>query len=47
MGGDRIKLSEEEAQEYWGLGVFLTVPDTRAPWCLTQKMAYWAGGLDP
>ncbi|KAK4818852.1 hypothetical protein QYF61_020071 [Mycteria americana] len=42
-GGDRIKLSEEEAQGYWGPGVFLTVPDTRAPWSLTQR----AGGLDP
>ncbi|XP_075351539.1 uncharacterized protein LOC142406476 [Mycteria americana] len=46
-GGDRIKLSEEEAQGYWGPGVFLTVPDTRAPWSLTQRAAYWAGGLDP
>ncbi|KAK4817117.1 hypothetical protein QYF61_027980 [Mycteria americana] len=46
-GGDRIKLSEEEAQGYWGPGVFLTVPDTRAPWSLTQREAYWAGGLDP
>ncbi|KAK4806487.1 hypothetical protein QYF61_013980 [Mycteria americana] len=46
-GGDRIKLSEEEAQGYWGPGVFLTVPDTQAPWSLTQRAAYWAGGLDP
>ncbi|KAK4806115.1 hypothetical protein QYF61_005487 [Mycteria americana] len=46
-GGDRIKLSEEDAQGYWGPGVFLTVPDTRAPWSLTQRAAYWAGGLDP
>ncbi|KAK4810691.1 hypothetical protein QYF61_007491 [Mycteria americana] len=46
-GGDRIKLSEEEAQGYWGPGVFLTVPDTRVPWSLTQRVAYWAGGLDP
>ncbi|KAK4814008.1 hypothetical protein QYF61_004638 [Mycteria americana] len=42
-GEDRIKLSEEEAQGYWGPGVFLTVPDTQAPWSLTQR----AGGLDP
>ncbi|KAK4825469.1 hypothetical protein QYF61_027624 [Mycteria americana] len=42
-GEDRIKLSEEEAHGYWGPGVFLTVPDTRAPWSLTQR----AGGLDP
>ncbi|KAK4827277.1 hypothetical protein QYF61_016423 [Mycteria americana] len=27
--------------------MFLTVPDTRAPWSLTQRAAYWAGGLDP
>ncbi|XP_072723419.1 uncharacterized protein [Ciconia boyciana] len=47
LGGDRIKLSEDEAQGYWGPGVFLTVPDTRAPWSLTQRAAYWAGGLDP
>ncbi|KAK4829694.1 hypothetical protein QYF61_006069 [Mycteria americana] len=45
--GDRIKLSEEEVQGYWGPGVFLTVPDTRAPWSLTQRAAYWVRGLDP
>ncbi|KAK4823507.1 LOW QUALITY PROTEIN: hypothetical protein QYF61_002983 [Mycteria americana] len=42
-GRTEFKLSEEEAQGYWGPGVFLTVPDTRAPWSLTQR----AGGLDP
>ncbi|KAK4819989.1 hypothetical protein QYF61_017368 [Mycteria americana] len=47
-GGDRIKLSdEEEVQGYWGPGVFLTIPNTPAPWSLTQRAAYWAGGLDP
>ncbi|KAK4832806.1 hypothetical protein QYF61_025674 [Mycteria americana] len=46
-GEDRIKLSEEAAQGYWGPGVFLTLPNTRAPWSLTQREAYWAGGLDP
>ncbi|KAK4818549.1 hypothetical protein QYF61_014685 [Mycteria americana] len=28
MGEDRIQLSEEAVQGYWGPGVFLTVPDT-------------------
>ncbi|KAK4815916.1 hypothetical protein QYF61_010173 [Mycteria americana] len=46
-GGARIELSEEEAQGYWGPGVFLTVPDTQAPWSFIQRAAYWAGGLDP
>ena len=45
-GGDRIRLLEEEAQGYWGPGVFLTMEDDREPWCLTQRVAYWAGGLD-
>ena len=43
---DRIKLLEEEAQGYWGPGVFLTVDDPREPWSLTQWAAYY-GGLDP
>ncbi|KFO97888.1 hypothetical protein N300_02295, partial [Calypte anna] len=46
-GGDRIKLTEEEAQGYWGPGVFLTVDDEQEPWSLTQRVASWAGGLDP
>ena len=46
-GRDRIRLSEEEAQGYWGPGVFLTVDDEREPWSLTQRVAYWARGLDP
>ncbi|XP_074787743.1 uncharacterized protein LOC141973269 [Athene noctua] len=46
-GGDRILLSEDEAQEYWGPGVFLVTDDQREPWSLTQRAAYWAGGLDP
>lgn len=43
---ERIKLLEEEAQGYWGPGVFLTVDDPREPWSLTQWAAYY-GGLDP
>ncbi|KAK4831738.1 hypothetical protein QYF61_018868 [Mycteria americana] len=27
--------------------MFLTIPDTQAPWSLTQRAAYWCGGLDP
>ncbi|XP_064512722.1 uncharacterized protein LOC135415096 [Pseudopipra pipra] len=46
-GGDRILLSEDEARGFWGPGVFLTTNDNRAPWSLTQRAAYWAGGLDP
>ncbi|XP_010560005.1 PREDICTED: uncharacterized protein LOC104828198 [Haliaeetus leucocephalus] len=45
-GGDRILLSEDEAQGYWGPGVFLTTDDPREPWSLTQRAAYWAGGID-
>lgn len=40
-------LSEKEAEGYWGPGVFLTTGDNRAPWTLTQRAAYWAGGLNP
>uniref|UniRef100_A0A663EGK8 Uncharacterized protein n=1 Tax=Aquila chrysaetos chrysaetos TaxID=223781 RepID=A0A663EGK8_AQUCH len=46
-GGDGILLSEKEAEVYWGPGVFLTTGDRRAPWSLTQRAAYWAGGLNP
>ena len=46
-GGDQIRLSEKEAGGYWGHGVFLTTGDKRAPWSLTQRAAYWAGGLNP
>ncbi|KAM6103464.1 uncharacterized protein LJ206_014311 [Theristicus caerulescens] len=46
-GGDQILLSEKEAEGYWGPGVFLTTSDHRAPWSLTQRAAYWAGGLNP
>ncbi|XP_071657677.1 uncharacterized protein [Patagioenas fasciata] len=46
-GGDRIRFSEEESQGYWGPGIFLTVEDDREPWSLTQRAAYWAGGLNP
>ncbi|XP_068277935.1 uncharacterized protein [Nyctibius grandis] len=46
-GGDQILLSEREAEGYWGPGVFLTTGDNRAPWSLTQRAAYWAGGLNP
>ncbi|XP_052631149.1 uncharacterized protein LOC128136084, partial [Harpia harpyja] len=46
-GGDHIQLNEREASGYWGHGVFLTTGDRRAPWSLTQRAAYWAGGLNP
>ncbi|XP_052631079.1 LOW QUALITY PROTEIN: uncharacterized protein LOC128136025, partial [Harpia harpyja] len=46
-GGDQILLSEKEAEGYWGPGVFLTTGNHRAPWSLTQRAAYWAGGLNP
>ncbi|XP_068277942.1 uncharacterized protein [Nyctibius grandis] len=46
-GGDQIMLSERDAEGYWGPGVFLTTGDHRAPWSLTQRAAYWAGGLNP
>ncbi|KFP34609.1 hypothetical protein N324_12161, partial [Chlamydotis macqueenii] len=32
---------------YWGPGVFLTTDNCRDPWSLTQRAAYWAGGLNP
>jgi len=44
--GDHILLSEDEARGYWGPGVFITTNDNREPWSLTQRAAYWAGGLD-
>ncbi|XP_071657682.1 uncharacterized protein [Patagioenas fasciata] len=46
-GGDQIQLSEQEANGYWGHGVFLTTGDRRAPRSLTQRAAYWVGGLNP
>ncbi|XP_075000612.1 uncharacterized protein LOC142079764 [Calonectris borealis] len=46
-GGDQILLSEKEAEGYWGPGVFLTTGNYHAPWSLTQRAAYWAGGLNP
>ncbi|GAB0205260.1 hypothetical protein GRJ2_002991600 [Grus japonensis] len=46
-GRDGILLSEKEAEGYWGPGVFLTTGDCRVPWLLTQRVAYWAGGLNP
>ncbi|XP_052553477.1 uncharacterized protein LOC128087677 [Tympanuchus pallidicinctus] len=46
-GGDQILLTEKEAEGYWGPGVFLTTGDSCAPWSLTQRAAYWAGGLNP
>ncbi|KAK4821763.1 hypothetical protein QYF61_000824 [Mycteria americana] len=44
---DCILLSEDETRGYWGPGVFITTNDNREPWSLTQRVAYWAGGLDP
>ncbi|XP_072184206.1 uncharacterized protein [Excalfactoria chinensis] len=46
-GGDQILLTEKEAEGYWGPGVFLTTGNNCAPWSLTQRAAYWAGGLNP
>ncbi|XP_052529540.1 uncharacterized protein LOC128076184 [Tympanuchus pallidicinctus] len=46
-GGDQIRLTEKEAEGYWGPGVFLTTGNNHAPWSLTQRAAYWAGGLNP
>lgn len=46
-GKKQILLSEKEAEGYWGLGVFLTTGDCRAPRSLTQRAAYRAGGLNP
>ncbi|XP_075014577.1 uncharacterized protein LOC142086018 [Calonectris borealis] len=46
-GGNQILLSEKEAEGYWGPGVFITTGNYRAPWSLTQRAAYWAGGLNP
>uniref|UniRef100_A0A8B9NYL3 Uncharacterized protein n=1 Tax=Apteryx owenii TaxID=8824 RepID=A0A8B9NYL3_APTOW len=46
-GGDRILLSEGEAEGYWGPGVFLTTPLGNHSYSLTARAAYWAGGLDP
>ena len=46
-GGDQIQLMEKEAGGYWGPGVFLTTGNNGAPWSLTQRAAYWAGGLNP
>jgi len=47
LGGDGILLSERETEGYWGPGLFLTTGDCRALWSLTQRAAYWAGGLNP
>ncbi|KFQ94510.1 hypothetical protein Y956_13699, partial [Nipponia nippon] len=44
--GDQVLLSDE-AQQYWGPGVFLTTDDQREPWLLTQRAACWAGDLHP
>lgn len=46
-GGDQIKLTEQEASGYWGHGVFLTTGDKRDSWSLTQRAAFWAGGINP
>lgn len=46
MGGDSIKLLEEEAQGPWGPRVSITIHNGRQPWSLTQRAAYWAGGLN-
>ena len=46
-GGDQILLTAKEAEGYWGPGVFLTTGNNCTPWFLTQRAAYWAGGLNP
>lgn len=45
--GGQIKLTEQEASGYWGHGVFLTTGDKRDSWSLTQRAAFWAGGINP
>ena len=46
-GGDQILLTEKEAEGYWGPGLFLTTGKNHALQSLTQRVAYWAGGLNP
>jgi len=46
-GGDQIVLTEKEAEGYWGPGVYSTTGKNCALWSLTQRAAYWAGGLSP
>lgn len=46
-GGDKIKLTEQEASGYWGHGVFLTTGDKRDTWSLTEHTALQAGGINP
>lgn len=46
-GGDRILLSEEEAEGYWGPGVFLTTTAGDHNYSLTARAAYWAGSINP
>ncbi|XP_052631213.1 uncharacterized protein LOC128136111 [Harpia harpyja] len=47
-GGDRILLNGDEADGFWGPGVFLNAgpapPDD--PRSITSRVAYWAGGID-
>ncbi|XP_063280806.1 uncharacterized protein LOC134565238 [Prinia subflava] len=45
-GGDQIKLTEQEASGSWGHGVFLTTGDKRNAWSITQRAAFWAGGIN-
>jgi len=46
-GGDRIMLSEDEAGDTWGPGVFLTTMPGDHCYSITARAAYWAGGMDP
>ncbi|XP_075604452.1 uncharacterized protein LOC142601014 [Balearica regulorum gibbericeps] len=46
-GGDRILLSEVEAEGYWGPGVFLTTTPGDHNYSLTMRAANWAGSIDP
>ena len=47
-GGNRIMLSEDKANGYWGPGVFLNLgPDPiNTPHSITGRVVCWAGGID-
>ncbi|KFV00196.1 hypothetical protein N340_03542, partial [Tauraco erythrolophus] len=46
-GGDRILLSEDEAEGIWGFCVFLNTTPGNHVYSLTARAAYWAGGINP
>lgn len=45
-GGDRILLSDDEANGCWAQGVFLS-DGPAGDRSITSRVAYWAGGVDP